>query len=365
MKRKKVVWLYFVVCSLFFISLADAEAAWNDKIALEFGITGVLQSTAGNDTASTDDQIDYGFSADLTLIGELAPGHSLNLVWEAGEGDAAGDNLGARTTPNGDGADSALVTNVTQAFYESEYLEGKLILSVGKYDVHGITDTNEYANDETSQFLNSLFIRSAGLSVPEIGAVPSVAIQVQPVDLLSFVYSYSNSDGEDVGNEAYQQVELGIHPSFGGLSGNYRVGYVKHGASYTDVVDGSAKDNTALFVSVDQAISSNTGVFFRYAKSDENLVENEIKSTTSFGLSSNGAMFGRQDDTMGIAYGKVELNEKVVTSFNEGEKVVEAYYNYTVNENMAITIDAQSFQDLERADNRNVTVIGARMNAAF
>lgn len=350
----------------------ESQAPWYDRISVEFGITNIVQGTVGNDDKGSSDQVDYSFSADLALAGEIAEGHTINLIFEAGEGEAAGDNFPRRATPN---YDAKVTTNgpdvmatLAQAYYEGEFFDGALIVSAGKMDVHSLTDTNEYANDETEQFMNGIFVRSVGVVFAEHEKyyVPTIFITLRPIEFLSFTYTYSHDGGEDILTDGHHWAEIGIHPRFGELAGNYRFSYAKHDLKHTDINNGTKKANTGMInVSIDQAITPGIGLFFRYAQQDDGLVENEVKSAISGGASVNGALWNRGEDTFGIAYGKVELNDKLIKQDNEGESVVEAYYKAGLNEYISLTADVQVFNNLERPSKRDVTVYGIRAQAGF
>lgn len=373
-----------ILCAAFFaagpgagVAEAQSEPSWFDNITVEFGLTGIFQGTAGNTRTEANglernDQYDYSYSVDAALIGEIAEGHTLNVVFEAGEGEAAADNFSARATPNYDAADTTgdagVIATVAQAYYEGEFADGALSLALGKMDVHAYSDGNEYASDETEQFLNGLFVRSIGVIFAEHEKyyVPTVAVTFQPYEFVSLIYTYSHNSGDDFFSDGYHWAELGLHPKFGELQGNYRFAYAKHDIDHTDIDDGSAKKNSGMFnVSADQALTENVGLFFRYAQQDENLAENEVKSAISGGISIGGGIWGRGGDTLGVAYGKITLNDKVVTENNEGESVMEVYYKCQVNDNLAVSADVQVFNDIERAEKRNVTVFGLRLQAGF
>lgn len=371
MKKLKIMG---VLCSIVLLPAVSAGAEgvkWYDAIAVEFGLTGVLQSTLGNDTDDSYDQTDYAYSADFALAGEIAEGHFLNLIFEAGEDEAAADNIPARATPNYDAApsrdDVGVQATIAQAYYEGGFWEGKLTAAFGKMDVHAYTDNNEYANDETTQFLNGLFVRSVGVVFAEHENyyVPTVALTMRPVDLLSVKYTYSHDGGEDLFSSGHHDAEIAFHPIFNGLAGNYRIGHQRHEADFTDESTGEIKSNSGFYISIDQALHEYIGVFGRYAFQDRNLVENEVESAWSVGAQLGGGLWGRKTDTIGVAVGSLELNKDVVKENNEGETVVEAYYNFGVNDNFAITVDAQFFSNLEREEKRDVSVFSIRAQALF
>lgn len=208
---------------------ADKDKSWFDNIKIEFGLTAILQSTSGNDTADSKDQADYAYSADLVFIGAIAQNQRLNVVIEAGEGDGANDNTGSRTAPNYDSFISNFEgetrTNVSQAYYEAELMDGKVTFAFGKMDHHSLTDANEYAGDETSQFINGLFVRSAGavFAESENYYAPTFALFLNSMKMASVIYTYSKHDTEDVFTDGDHVIELAISPKLEELGvGDYK-----------------------------------------------------------------------------------------------------------------------------------------------
>lgn len=348
-------------------SVNAAERFWFDNIGVEMGVTAVLQQTSGNEYGDSVDQADFAYSADLAFIGRIGPGQTLSIVFEAGYGEAAADNFDMRATPDYDAANSENGLDVAQAYYEGEFMDGKLIFMFGRMDAHSLTDGNEYAGDETSQFLNGLFVRSIGVIFAEHSNyyVPTFAFIIQPIDLFSLTYTYSQDTGEDFFNEGHQWFEAGLHPSFGSVSANLRVGYAMHDLPHSEIATSDETTNSGMInVSADITIGDNIGLFARYALQDSEIAENEVESAVSGGLSIGGGIWGRDDDGFGVAYGTITLNENLYSD-TEGETVIEFYYRMQVNDHLAITVDFQMFSNLEREENREVNVFGLRSQSDF
>jgi hypothetical protein len=345
-----------------------AERFWFTETQVEFGVTGVLQGTSGNtyidaDGVEVKDQFDYAYTADLAFIGRLTPGQSLNLILETGHGEAANDNFPMRTIPNYDAYALADIVQVSQAYYEGEFMDGALILAFGRMDVASLTDGNEYAGDETSQFLNSLFVRSVGTIFAEHASyyVPTLMISFAPVELISVTYTFSQDHGEDLFGTPQHNIELGLHPSFDNFAANLRVMYGMTDLPHTEIATGTEVSNTGMInVSFDMTIAENFGFFARYAMQDDTLVENEVVLAVSGGISLAGAIWGRDDDNLGVAYGFVGLNETLFPDAGDKETVIEAYYRISINDHFTLSADIQMFSNIERGENRDVTVFGLR-----
>lgn len=361
------------VFTLFIASPATAaERFWFNAIGVEMGMTTVVQGTSGNESAATEDsdgiqdQFDIGWSGDLAFIGKIGKGQTLNLVLEAGQGDGAGDNVPAWTTPNYDAADTTgdagVTTTLAQAYYEGAFMEEKLVLSFGLMDAHSLTDANEYANDETAQFLNGIFVRSVGtiFAEHENYYVPTIAVMFQPVDLVSVTATYSQNGGQDFFNEALYWVEVGIHPDLGSMKANIRAAWAMHDLPHTNIATGAEESNAGMInVSADLTIAENFGLFARFATQSDELEENEITTAISGGLSVAGALWGRDDDGLGVGYGMVTPNEKLSGGADD-QTVIEAYYRLQMSDNFSLSADVQLLSGLPRDESPDVTVFGIR-----
>ena len=107
---------------------------------------------------------------------------------------------------------------------------------IGKMDIGVDVDTNAYANDETTQFLNPALINTGNIALPDLGL--GAQLILQPCDWMYFgvVAADAQADGRETGlrtafhNEDYffAGAELGFLPiwetSRGNLPGAYRFG---------------------------------------------------------------------------------------------------------------------------------------------
>ncbi|MDH5637391.1 MAG: carbohydrate porin [Nitrospinota bacterium] len=363
---------------LFFPLSALAESAWYDNITLESGLTIVAQNSIGNEygdpsaevpegetSTVTIDQADYAFTADIMLIGKLSDTEELVFHLEAGGGHSMSDNVPSRTAINYDPYDTQVEgqvkLNVSQAYYQRNMADGKFIFGVGLMDAHSLTDSNEFAGDETAQFLNGVFVRSTGVVFHESTYyyAPTVYLEARPASFLSLTLTYSSPEGNDILDHNELAVQLGLHPSINERQGNYRFGYIIHNQGFTKIVDGTEASNSGFFISVDQQLTDMIGLFFRMSQQDDSLNENEVLVATTFGASINGFM-GNEGNGIGLGYAFVEFNPNVVSVYDEGEDIIEAYIRFGTSDNTQFTVDFQYINNLQRDDSRGVMVGGVR-----
>ncbi|MDH4182872.1 MAG: carbohydrate porin [Nitrospinota bacterium] len=363
-------------------ALAESASPWPNSFSLETGITMVTQNTMGNNPEGYKDTMDYSFSADVILTAKIDETQDLVFVLEAGDGHSVNDNItGNRANVNYDAyitqTEGMTRLNISQAYYQSRLMGEKLLFAVGKMDVHSLTDGNQFAGDETSQFLNNLFVRSSGVVFHELANyyAPTILLEFTPVPFLTFTATYASPDGYDIIERRHIVVEMALHTQIGEGDGNYRFGfmmdtgeYTKIGAATTAATDTTTDapaepapidTSTGFYVSVDQGFGAMFGVFGRYVQMDNTFVQNEVISAISGGISINN-LLGNEGNSIGVGYGLLEVNTDVVKEYYEGMDVLEAYVRFGVSEHSTLTLDFQMLNDLERGGKRTVTVGGLR-----
>jgi hypothetical protein len=376
----------------------NATAYANETILDEFkssgidisgGITSFLQSSDGAPQNATA----LSYSLDLGLEAAVSEHGKVTIVLEAGDGKGIDATLGSLSTAAYDpyltnitasnpDSTNIVVPSVSQLYYEGDYSEENLIATIGKIDVNGMFDENAYANDETDQFMSGIFVRSSGTDFAELDQyyAPAVALQYSAgkwIDL-SFIAANGNGDGfNDVFDYMYLVGQINFKANLGNQAGNYRFYAISdHRRSaqttFTKISDGSKTSNTGWGLSFDQAVADHVGLFARYSSQDDGIAENIVKSSWSMGTLLEGILWGRDRDTVGIAYGSVNLNHKadlaaaLGTSNSGDETHAEAFYKFGVSRQFTLTVDAQVIDNNGgNAAADTVTVAGLRGQLNF
>lgn len=146
------------------------------------------------------------------------------------------------------------------------------------------------------------------------------------------------------------------------------------------------KRNTkvGLGVSLEQSFTPHVGMFFRGMKSDgktEVYAYTATDSSMSLGTIIKGTRWGRERDSVGIAYAKNWLSPVHINYLNMGgidgfigdgkisykpEQAFEAYYNINVNKFFWFTLDFQHIANpAYNSDRGPVTMYGVRVHAEF
>jgi carbohydrate-selective porin OprB len=139
-----------------------------------------------------------------------------------------------------------------------------------------------------------------------------------------------------------------------------------------------------LGVSLEQQIAADAGLFFRAMKSDgktEVYSYTSADSSASAGVLIRGVRWGRERDTIGIAYAQNWISTQHAAYLSQGgidgfigdgrisyrpEKTFETYYNLNVTRATWLTFDYQRIANpAYNADRGPVTLYGLRFHAEF
>jgi high affinity Mn2+ porin len=155
--------------------------------------------------------------------------------------------------------------------------------------------------------------------------------------------------------------------------------------NYPDITQTrEVRTNYGFLVNVEQAITSDLGVFSR-ASWSPGLVEimgwTDCDESLSFGTVLKGTAWGRPDDKIGVAGVVDGLSAEARAYFAAGgsgiligdgqlnyhaEQIFEAYYAYSLNKWATLTIDYQFIADpAYNADRGPVSIFAARIHAEF
>ena len=288
------------------------------------------------------------------------------------------------------GGDSQKVDADINQFAGSQ-AANRLVLSVGKFAVVDIFDTNKYANNPKSDFLNWSLVNAGTFdyAADAWAYTYGVAAEWYQGDWTlrggAFDLSQTPTGGIsplgpnlDPSFDQFQLVgEIERRYELWGEPGAIKVtGFLSRGraGNYAAAIalaqaTGMPADITAVrtydsrpgvSVNWQQQINDTVGVFARAGWSDGNIEPwdfTDIDRTISGGVSINGKQWGRPDDTVGIA-GVVNGISKTHQEFlNDGglgiligdgtlrnyglEQIIEAYYSYALTPSTRLTADYQ------------------------
>ncbi|MBU3911916.1 MAG: carbohydrate porin [Candidatus Omnitrophica bacterium] len=352
-------------------------------LRMGIGSTFIIQGTdnANGDTLSErgEDVVDASYSMDVEFEKEFEDYGKAFLHVETGDGPGVEDELQVFSNVNRDADDSDNSMAVTEAWYEHCFKAAPAKLMAGKIDGTILIDTNEYANDETTQFLGRMFRNSPTIEFPDNAA--GLRLEIEPSDLVNikFLMMDGDNDWEDVAEDGFYGTQLNIRPGIFGRNGNYRIIGWLSDREHTKWQDStSAKEKAYGFgLSLDQELTDVLGIFMRYGWQDPDVYLNgeafSLEQAWSAGIQLKGRLWNREDDMLGLALGQVtpsgEYKKAGSNLSAKDEGHFEAYYNYKVNEHLTLTPDLQviwnPYGDDAVNGKSNIAIIGMRGQVDF
>ena len=354
------------------LALPDVATAHEEEegggIETEAGMTWYLQSSKGASDANGGDGTDLTYTFDLILSGQVGDHGTAVVAFEGGGGEGIDRRLQSLSTANYDAFVTDLISlnpgtgevltdlqalSISQLYYSHSYRDAKIVLDVGKLDVHSYYDQNAYANDETEQFMSGIFTRTAGTGYGEFthyyapGVVANFALGSM-VDLTVGAAStgghFEGGGFNDFGHRSAAATQINFKPTIAGHDGNYRLYVIWDDRVYIDL-NGNETANTVWGLSFDQAVANGFGLFARYSNQNGDIEENSIKTTWSVGALIEGGAWRRGDDAIGIGYGSVNVNDKSLEFAGDpnaaDETRLEVFYRFTFSDKFALTPDIQ------------------------
>lgn len=340
----------------------------SEKLSLEGMLTGVYQygsfDMAGLDDAGRGAVVfDMGMNFHPTEKDEFqvtlsfAAGNGLNRLSPFVLAPYADDLEDDLKNVNGRNRDYLLEAWYKRTLMLSE--SASLSVTGGIIDATAYIDDNAFANDETAQFMNDIFVNNTLANLPsyDLGGVVDLAVENFS---LRGVAMNSRNDAER--NYGYYAIQLGYAPATPFGKGTYRL----YGFTTNKQFDGwksDAKERLNGFgISADQEVSKTVGVFMRLGWQDDDAAIVH-RALYSGGVNLSGTMWGRSDDVAGIGYAYLKGATKgEIDSTN----ALEAYVKVKLNDFTDVTVDFQYLKDAMRDDeDRDGVIYGIRMNAYF
>jgi high affinity Mn2+ porin len=292
----------------------------------------------------------------------------------------------------------------------------RLVLTIGKFAIVDIFDTNKYANSPKTDFLNWSLINAGTFDYAGDGWGYTYGAAAEWYQgswtLRAGVFDLSASPAGGISpnggvlDSTFQQytvvAEIEKRYELWGQPGKLKVtGFVNRGragrfqdAILLSQITGEPADITAvrrytsrpgIHVNWEQQVSESVGVFARAGWADGNIEPwdfTDIDRTVAGGASINGRNWGRPDDTVGIAGVVNNISGVHRAFFNAGglgiligdgqlpnpglEKIFETYYSYALSSDTRLSFDYQFIANpAYNTDRGPVNTFAARFHAQF
>jgi high affinity Mn2+ porin len=364
------------------LRLWDSAEFWiNPEIDQGFGLSGTLGVA--------------GFtSGEAYKIGESAPYARIQRAFIRQTIDLGGDNEKVEAGANQ---------------FSGSQTSNRLVLTIGRFSVADVFDTNKFAHDPRGDFMNWAIIDTGTFdyAADPWGYTYGAAAEWYQGDWTLrgglFDLSIIPNDIElDPHFAQFQWVgEIERRYQIWGQPGKLAVtGFLTRGrmGSFADAIalsqaTGTPADIAAVrqynsrggvSLNLEQQITAEVGVFARAGIANGNIEPYEfadIDRTAVAGVAINGKQWGRPDDTFGVAGVINGISSEHQQFLNDGglgiligdgqlphpgpEKIIETYYQLPVSF-MKLTIDYQFISNPGyNSDRGPVSVIGARLHSQF
>ena len=300
--------------------------------------------------------------------------------------------------------------------FEGSQTANHLILTVGKFAITDLFDTNQYANNSKADFLNWSLVNAGTFDYAGDGWGYTYGAALEWYQgrwtLRAGVFDLSATPAGGVSPEAYgldstfKQLEyvgeIEERHDLWGQPGKVKItGFLEVGrmGAFADAIALSQMtgqpadinavrtwhDRPGVSVNVEQAVTADLGVFARAGWADGTLEPwdfTDIDGTVQAGVSFSGKQWGRPDDRVGIA-GVINNISGVHQEFlnlgglgilvgdgqlpNPGlEKIIEASYSYSLTSVTKFTFDYQFIENpAYNTDRGPVNVFAGRVHWQF
>jgi high affinity Mn2+ porin len=292
----------------------------------------------------------------------------------------------------------------------------RLVLTVGRFGVNDVFDTNRYANNPKIDFLNWSLINTGTFDYAgdawgyTYGAAAEWYQGRWTLRAGVFDLSVTPAGGDsprayglDPTSQQFQMLaEIEERHELWGQPGKIKLtGFLSRGSAgkYSDAIalaqaTGQPADITAVrsytsrpgvSVNLEQQVTDALGVFARAGWADGEVEAwdfTDIDRTVSAGVSLSGKWWGRPDDTIGIAGVINGISSEHVAFLNAGgigilvgdgqlphpglEKIFEAYYSYALTTSTRVSLDYQLVSNpAYNADRGPVNAFATRLHWQF
>ncbi len=308
------------------------------------------------------------YSVDLTIEKKFDDKNTAFIHLETGKGDI-NKYLDSYASINRDADDSGVVS-VTEAWFEHKFTD-QFAVTAGIIDPTSSLDDNAYANDETTQFIGSMFRNAVNIGFPDNAFGVKATYETDIADFaVQYIDASSDADESpaDITRNGFASAQVNFKPGFiDNMEGNYRIYGWTNTNDYSKWKDASENEkNYGFGLSLDQQFTDIFGAFARYSWQNKNICCGE--HTWSLGLQANIKGIG-EEDVVAIAYGQVIPSSEYKDYDNENAKSenhLEVYYSWNVTDYLSISPDFQMVENPWFNEDEDTAYVGSlRMQISF
>ena len=272
-----------------------ADAAEEHGLEIAAGGTMIIQNASDVNAGTESSALDGSYSVDIEISKSFDEvGGKAFMLIETGDGAGVTTEITAYSNVNDDADASDNTLAVTEIWYEQSLWNDKVAVTFGKIDATAYIDGNEVANDETSQFLGSMFVNSPVVEFPDNGFGVSAQYQATEWMAVDYLFMDAQGDYEDLDDGVFQAIQLSFATNFK-RPGNYRFYTWINSQSHTSWDTGDTfEDNYGFGISIDQQLSDHVMGFLRFGWQDPSVYLADdgysLESSWSAGVQVNGGL---------------------------------------------------------------------------
>ena len=210
--------------------------------------------------------------------------------------------------------------------------------TVGIIDATDYLDENAYANDEFTQFMNSVLTNGPNVFLPSYDIGVAMEWDNGPWSLRTVVMEIGENDDGNSFSFYGLQAGFSVNNSLG--AGNYRVLIAGTSQDFLNPSGTQLENRAGALVSFDQEFGQVVGGWIRFGwQTDDAAVEYE--AIYSGGIDITGIDWGRENDNIGLGFAYVNGGNLAI----EKTQVAEAYYRWQLGEMFGLMVDIQYQND--------------------
>ncbi|MEW6067731.1 MAG: carbohydrate porin [Nitrospirota bacterium] len=366
-KAKKIFAIQILICLMMVASPAFAYDL-NEKMSIEGALTGVFQYGAF-DVEGMDDTNKGVAAFDLGVNFHPSEKDEFQVTLSYAAGNALNGISPFSLAPYADDLEDDLqnINGSNRGYLLEAWYKHKLTVSEnaslgltgGIIDGTAYIDDNNFANDETGQFMNDIFVNNTLANLPSYELGGAAEFEISKISVRGIVMNTRNESNE---NSNYYALQIGYTLDIPMGEGNYRVYGFTTNKRFQNW-DGTDEEKLSGFgASIDQELSEIIGVFVRAGWQDDDAVVDHT-ALYSGGVNIKGKLWGREDDNAGVGYAYLKGADD---GDIDNTTAVEAYAKVKTSEMTDVTFDVQYIKDkMENTDDNEGVIYGIRLNACF
>ncbi len=326
-----------------------------ESFSLGVGLTQVVQGVTGKGR----DVLDAALSVDVFVEGNLGKGVEGVVHFEGGSGDGL-DGEGVSFAPTNADAVGEQDVCIAEAYLFAS-VSNDLKITCGKIDPCGYIDQNDYAGDETCQFLSGAFKNSLALPLPgyTFGSVVSLEKEKYGV-------AVGLMDGDEDFSAMLDDPFSFVQVEYKGNPVDCRLYAWLDGEERPLWKDPSrTSEGWGMGLSLQYDVSSRVKAFSRVGWSDPDVCE--CVFFWSGGVLLSGAMWNKDGHAAGIGVAGTVFSDgyKDVNGIRN-ETLAEMFYRLPVSDHVTLSPDLQLVHHpADRAGATMVGVYGLRVQMDF